>query len=178
MNSIDTILLSKKKLVLQKWFDLLVNTYPIETVRMLKKESNQFANPVGHTFSHALGEIFDEFFQENDLEKMTALLDRIIRIRAVQDFAPSGALAFIFSLKQIAREFLQAEITEGQVNNEDLSEFDERVDGLALLAFDVYARCRENLFEVRIGEIKSRTHRLLQRAELIAEVPPEKPEAE
>ena len=161
--------------MLQKWFDVLVNTYPPETVRMLKKESNQFANPVGHTSLHAMGDILDEFLLENQVEKVSPLLDRIIRIRAVQDFSPSRALAFVFLLKDLARELLGAEIAGGKVSSEDLAEFDARVDGLALAAMDVYSKCRDTLYEVRIKEIKARTNRLLLRAELIAEIPERKP---
>lgn len=162
----------------QSWFDILLGTYPPETVRLLKKETNQFANPVGHTFFHALGEILDEFLRENDLEKMSALLDRIIRIRAVQEFPPSNALAFVFLLKRIAREQLATEIGEARVSPAELADFDERVDGLVLAAMDVYSKCRDTLYEVRIREIKDGTQRLLQRAQLIAEIPPSKPEDE
>ncbi len=176
--NIEKQLLTKKKIFFSKWFDLLVNTYPSETVRLLKKESNQFANPVGNTFSVALGEILDEFLGENSAEKMSSLLDRIIRIRAVQDFSPSSSLAFIFGLKPLAREVLQAELTGGQISQDDLFEFDAKVDGLALFAFDVYTRCRQNLFDVRMREVKDRTHRLLQRAQIIGELPSQEPEDE
>jgi hypothetical protein len=174
--NIEQQLLTKKKIFFSKWFDLLANSYPAETVRLLKKESNQFANPVGHTFSAALGEILDEFLGENSAEKMAPLLDRIIRIRAVQDFSPSSSLAFIFGLKMLAREVLKVELAEGHISQNEILEFDAKVDGLALFAFDVYSRCREQLFDVRIREVKDRTHRLLKRAQIIADVPPEEPQ--
>ncbi len=176
--SIKIQLMPKKKAFLREWLNLLIATYPPETARMLKKEPNQFANPVGHTYSVALGEIFDEFLGDNNRERLSALLDKVLRIRAVQDFTPSGALAFVFSLKYLARDFLKTEIEQGQVSTDELSDFDTKVDGLALLAFDVYARCREQLHEVRVTEIKNRTNRLLQRAQIIADVRPEKPEDE
>ena len=176
--NIEQQLLTKRKIFFSKWFDLLVNSYPAETVRLLKKESNQFANPVGHTFSAALGEILDEFLGENSAEKMSPLLDRIIRIRAVQDFSPSSSLAFIFGLKTLAREILQVELAQGRISQDEILEFDAKVDGLSLFAFDVYARCREQLFDVRIRELKDRTQRLLHRAQIIAEVRPEEPEDE
>jgi hypothetical protein len=175
--SLKDLLLQHKKVVLQTWLDLLFATYPPETVRMFKKESNQFANPVGHTFSTSLAEILDEFLGENNPEKLAPLLDRIIRIRAVQEFSASRALAFIFSLKRIAVEIQ----TKGGANpraQDEMAAFEEEVDELALLAFDVYVRCRENLFDVRMREVKDRTYRLLQRAEIIADVPPQKPDEE
>ncbi len=176
--SIEERLLEKKKIFLQEWFDLLAASYPLETVRLLKKETNQFANPVGHTFSAAMGEILDEFLGENSAEAMGPLLDRIIRIRAIQNFSPSSSLAFIFGIKTLARQLLEAELATGEVSREEISDFNEKVDGLALFAFDVYMGCRENLFEVRMTEVKNRTQRLLKRAQIIAEIPPEEPEGE
>jgi hypothetical protein len=166
---IEQYLLSHKKDLARQWFDLLAASYPLETVRLLKKETNQFANPVGHTFHTAIDEILDEFLGQNNAKALWPLFDKIIRIRAVQDFSPSSSLAFIFDFKRIARGVLEKEIAAGAVNGEELSGFDLKVDGLAMLAFDVYTRCRQDLFEVRMNELKNRTNRLLKRAEIIAE---------
>jgi hypothetical protein len=163
---IEQRLVQNKKRLLRQWFDMLAGTYPLETVRLLKKETNQFANPVGQTFLVAIGEIIDEFFAQNSAEAMAPLLDKVIRIRAIQDFSPSSSLSFIFGLKTIARVVLEEDLAAGVVSREELSDFDRKVDGLALCAFDVYMRCRENLFEVRMTEVKNRTHRLLKRAEI------------
>ncbi len=167
--AIEQHLLKHKKKLARQWFDLLAASYPLETVRLLKKETSQFANPVGHTFLAAIDEILDEFLGRNDMQTLRPMLDRVIRIRAIQDFSPSSALAFIFDLKKIARRELEEETAAGAVSREDLSGFDLKVDGLAMLAFDVYMSCREDLFEVRMNELKNRTNRLLKRAGMIAE---------
>ena len=70
-------------------------------------------------------EIFDEFLGENSAEAMGPLLDKVIRIRAVQDFSPSSSLAFIFDLKKIARGVLEEEMAAGEVSREELSDFDQ-----------------------------------------------------
>jgi hypothetical protein len=176
--TIERFLLPRKKKFVQEWFNHLVGSYPPETARLLKKETNQFANPVGYTAQQAMGEIFDEFFGQNRPEKISPLLDKILRIRAVQDFMPSGAIQFVFQLKKIARQILQAEIVEGGVTPGDMFEFDDKVDVLALAAMDVYVGCRENLYRVRVEEIKNRTSRLLHRAGIIADVRSQKPEDE
>jgi len=162
-------LVQNKKRLVRQWFDMLAKSYPLETVRLLKKETNQFANPVGHTFLVAIDEILDEFLGQNSAEAMAPLLDKVLRIRAIQDFSPSSSVAFIFGLKTIAREVIEKDLAAGAVSREELSGFDRKVDALALCAFDVYMRCRENLFEIRMTEVKNRTHRLLKRAEIIAE---------
>jgi len=171
---VESFLSQRKKTLQQDWFDLLVRSYPQEIQRTLAKESNQFANPVGHIFRTATVEILDEFLGGNDAEKQALLLDRIVRVRAVQDYPPSEALAFVFMLKKIARGLLEAELAEGRIAWGEVAEFEEKVDGLALLAFDVYMRCRENLAEIRVNEVKNRTSRLLQRAGITADVPSRK----
>jgi hypothetical protein len=88
-------------------------------------------------------------------------------VRAVQRFSPSEALSFVFGLKPIVEEALEEELAEGEAGTEDLREFERKVQGLGLLAFDVYVRCRENLYEIKVEEIKSNTRRLLERAQLI-----------
>ena len=159
--SIEAHLSKHKKSLAGQWFDLLAGSYPLETVRLLKKETDQFANPVGHTFAAAIEAIIEEFLGENRPEVMRPLLDRIIGIRAVQEFSPSSALAFIFDFKEIARGAIEEERAAGSVSVEELSGFDRKVDGLTLLAFDVYMDRRQKLFDVRMGELKNRTSRLI-----------------
>jgi hypothetical protein len=156
-----------KETIAGKWFDLLAGTYPPETVRLFNTQSDPFANPVGHTFKTAIREIIDEFFGQNRPEALSPLLDKVIRVRAVQSFSPSAALSFVFGLKTIVEQALEEELAEGETTSEELREFEGKVQGLGLLAFDVYSRCREKLYEIKIEEIKSNTRRLLERAQLI-----------
>jgi hypothetical protein len=167
--AIEKYLLKRKKELARRWFDLLAAGYPLETARLLKRETNQFANPVGQTFVAAVGEILDEFLGDNNVQALAPVLDRVLRIRAIQDFSPSSSLAFIFDLKKIARREIGEEIASGLVSREELSDFDLKVDGLAMLGFDVYVRCRQDLFEVRIKELRNRTNRLLKKAGILAE---------
>jgi len=176
--SLYSLLSQHRNTIIKQWVNSVVETYAPETARLLKKESNQFANPVGHTILHGLQAVYDEFLHGIDCEKLAPHLDRIIRIRAVQDFSPAQAISFVFFLKQIVRDELQQDIRENRISSSELTAFDARVDELALLAFNIYARCRETLFEVRLNEFKNRTNRLLQRANLLAEIPECKPGSE
>ena len=168
---LENFLLENEKKVLRRWLDGILESYPPQTATMLRKETNQFANPVGHAILTGMEGLLGEMLRKANPENMTLYLDKIIRIRAVQDFSPSQAVAFVFSLKEIAREAAADELRENRISWDDVLEFEARVDRLALLAFNVYMQCREKLFEVRVGEIKNRTHRLLMRANLIAELP-------
>lgn len=165
--AIEQYLLKHQEEISRKWFDLLTSNYSPESARLFKKESDQFANPVGQTFLAAVDQILGEFLGENRAEALTPMLDRIIRVRAVQSFSPSTALGFVFGLKTIAEEVLAEELAEGDVGMADLRGFERKVEGLGLLAFDIYVRCRETLFDIKVAEIKNNTRRLLERAQLI-----------
>jgi hypothetical protein len=174
---LETFLKQQKESILKKWFDQVIGSYSPESSKLFTREKNQFANPVGHTISHAMEGLFDEFFFGSDTEKVSSFLDKIIRIRAIQDFSPSQAVAFIFLLKKVIREEADVAIRENRLTHADLMTFEARIDDLALQAFDIYMACREKLYEVRVGEFKNRTFRLLQRANLLTEISPEqKPE--
>jgi len=168
---LNAYLVKERDTIIKNWFACVVESYAPETATLLKKESNQFANPVGHTVLHGIQAIYDEFLNAVDSEKLSPHLDRIIRIRAVQDFTPAQAVSFVLSLKQIVRNELRRDIHAKEVSSSELTAFETRVDELALLAFNIYVQCRERLFEVRMNELRNRTFRLLQKADLLAEIP-------
>ncbi|GEA16048.1 hypothetical protein E308F_22920 [Moorella sp. E308F] len=162
------ILTQRKSAILQKWYQRILNSYPAETARFLREEQDPFANPVGTTIYHGLEGLYEEILAKMDAGKVRDYLDSIIRIRAVQDFSPSQAVAFIFQLKHVLKEELAGEIQEKGLSLEGL---EARLEELALLAFDIYMQCREQLWEIKVEEIKNRTTRLLQRANLNINLP-------
>ncbi|MFC1678985.1 RsbRD N-terminal domain-containing protein [Elusimicrobiota bacterium] len=157
--TLDDVLRERRDAILSRWFDLVAESYPPETSGFLKREGDRFANPVASTISRGLREIYDEFLGGGDETVLRAALDRAIRIRSVQDFAASSATAFVFQLKDIVAEELGDERSSGEFRD-----FERRVDGLALLAFDVYMGCRDQLHEIRRKEIGRRSSALLERA--------------
>jgi len=165
---LTNLLLQKRSTILQKWFHLILETYPADTQRFLKEQKNRFANPVGSTIFHGIEGLFEELLRGMDCEKLLPFLDNIIRIRAVQDFSPSQAIVFIPLLKKIIREELESEIRENRLL-EELLEFESRIDQLALQAFDIYMRCREKVYEIQAKELRNRSSKLLERINLIHE---------
>jgi len=163
------LLKEKKAAILRKWFDLILETYPADTSSFLKKQKNQFSNPVGHAISEGIEGVFEGLLEEADSVRVTPFLDNIIRVRAVQDFTPAEAIGFIFSLKRAVMESLQREIREQQMYDE-LLRLDSRIDDLARVSFDIYMKCREQVYELKANEVKSMTFRLLQSANLVKEI--------
>jgi hypothetical protein len=78
---------------------------------------------------------FDEFVHGGDIAKITASLENILRIRAVQDMKPSQALAFVLQFKGLIREELKGGKPLNGLSGE-LQAFERKIDDLVLLAFD------------------------------------------
>jgi len=168
---LNDLLGQKRSTILAKWFRLVSDAYPAETSQFLKREKDRFANPVGHAISSALEALYDELVRGMDREKVSVALDGIIRIKAVQDFQPSQAVSFLFQLKSLVRNEIQTELRENQISSEELLAFDSNIDALALLSFDIFVKCREKIYELKANRIKNSTFRLLERANLISEIP-------
>jgi len=165
------ILLSKKALVLNRWFDVILEAYPSETSRFIRTQSDRFANPVGHSIQKGLEGLFDTLLDERKSGHLSGFLDDILRIRALQEPVPSRAMSFIFDLKAVLRASLEDELKndEGRLAHE-LAVLDRAVDEQALLGFDVYMQCREKVSELKSQEIRRNTYRLLQQARLVTDL--------
>jgi len=172
--NLKNLLSEEKKPILERWFDLIVETYPPETVQFLKSQKDRFSNPVGSTIYQGLEDIFDQILQEFESEKISTYLDNVIRIRAVQDFTASQALIFIFQLKKVIREKLKDKIREKGLSDE-LLVLESAIDDLALLSFDIFMKCREQVYELKANEVKRMTFSLLKKAKLILDIDEQDP---
>ena len=148
------LLLQNQKAILERWLHLILETYPAETSALLKKEKDQFMNPVGSTISREIETLFEELLQGLNSDRLSASLSPILKIRSVQDFSPSQATGFIFLLKKAIQEVLERRIEERQILVEWLK-FQSKIDQLALLAFEIYMNCREKIYEIRVHEAKA-----------------------
>jgi len=150
----------RRSAIVNKWFEGLLGTYPESTTRFLSREKDPFQNPVGNNLREGLSNLFEGLVKSADVASMAPVLDGIVRIRAVQDFAASQALSFPFLLKHIIRAELAADV---QRYSNELSALEFRIDELALLAFDLFVKCREQVYELKVNEIKRRSF-ILERA--------------
>lgn len=166
------LLLEKKSALLERWFDIVLETYPPDSSSFLKNKKRQFANPVGYTISRGLEHLLDELLREGemDAEKLSSLLESIIRIRAIQDLTPTQALAFVFRLKELLKDELGS---EGTARLEEIGALESRIDAIALISFDLYMKCREKIYDLKANEVRNMTFRLLQKAKLVCEIPGE-----
>ncbi|TGE31602.1 RsbRD N-terminal domain-containing protein [Desulfosporosinus sp. Sb-LF] len=164
------LLVDKRSAISKGWFIAIMETYPTDTSGFMQKQQDQFANPVGHTIRQGVEGLLDALLEEKDFNEGMPFLDDIIKVRAVQDFTPSKAMSFIFLLKNVVHVELGKEIRQNQITDL-LFSFESRIDDLALFAFNIYVKCREQIYELKSEELKRMTHLLLKKSNLAYEIP-------
>ncbi|MDL1967720.1 MAG: RsbRD N-terminal domain-containing protein [Deltaproteobacteria bacterium] len=173
--NLDNLLKQNKDAIVKKWLSSAIDTYPADTSIFMKRQKDPFANPVGNTLSVNLGPLFDELLNEMDYETITSHLDPILRVRAVQPILSSSqSIGFIFLLKKAIRGSLKKELLDKDISKE-LLYFESKIDELTLIAFDIYLKCREKVYDIKANEERNRTFRAFERAGLLTEIPADGP---
>ena len=166
---LEDLLSRKKSVILDRWLQLILESYPADASRFLKQEKDRFANPVGYTISQEIEVLYEQLLHGMDSDKLATCLDNMIRIRSVQDFSPSQTIAFTFLLKKAIREELASHIAERQ-GFEELLRFESRIDRVVLLALDIYMKCREKVHQIRVNEVKNEKESALKLLERMSPI--------
>jgi hypothetical protein len=149
--SLGELVAEHRGAVLADWLERIVRTYPPETARFLRETGDPFGNPVGAALREELGTLLDGVLGWADDARLQSALDRIVRVRAVQEMAPSAAVGFVLELKPILEQLLRDRGVEGR---DEPASLHRQVDRVVLAAFDVYSSCREQVFEIRVRSIR------------------------
>ncbi len=155
----------RRKKILKSWYQSVLDTYPAQAAAFLRKNRDRFENPVGQRIVEGIEGLLTELVEDFEGERVKYFIDRIVRIRAVQDFSPSVAVSFVLSLKKAIRENLARDLTGELV--EEYFELESRIDEMSMYAFDVYMACRERLYHLKVEEWKKRLFMLLRRANMV-----------
>jgi hypothetical protein len=148
------LLAERQAAVCGRWLDSILAEYGEKTASLWRRERDPFANPIGHALATGLPELFRAVAGEGDpTAGAAAALEAIVRIRSVQDLAPSRAVGFVYMLRDAIRDELAAELTDG-AHAADRAAVEGRIERLALRAFDTYVRLREQVFRLRQEELK------------------------
>jgi hypothetical protein len=131
--------------ILDAWFEKTIQIYPEQTRKSVSRGLEQFRNPVGFTVRESLARLLEELAGEMDAVRASEALEKLIHLRAVQDCTPAEAVCFVFLLRQIMGEL---------GGGDQFPDFERRLDELALMAFDQYVKCREDLALIRINEAR------------------------
>ncbi len=168
---ISELLRKKKRAILTGWFDRVAGSYPPETADFLRRQKDDFANPVGSTVKKELERIFNSLLAGDVAsDEVGGFVDRIVRVRAVQDFTASQAVGFILELKQVLRAELGQEIEKHSLAGE-LAGLEQQIDRLCLLAFDIYMGCREQVYNIKTNEMRNLYAQVLKRSGVFYEIP-------
>lgn len=168
--SLEKRLAERRDDLVEKWITRIYGTYPPETQKVWRANKDRFGNPVGCAITETAGALYDHLLAWDDAEAIKASMERLVRVRAVQDFSPSQAVGFVFVFKKLLREeFLETLDAEGRLP--ELLAMEARVDNLALMAFDLYNSAREQVFRMRVDEVKRAQSNLLKRAGMIVDAP-------
>jgi len=162
---------NKKTQILNLWLQRLCDSYPDEGSRFFRQKKSEFSNPVGHNFRVGLENIYDQLLQDKATENLRQYVDDIVRIRAVQGIQPSEAAGYPLELMPIVRRVLKKELKEDPDLIEELFYFQEKLNDLTALSLDMYVECREYLWSKKASFMREHTHKLLEKADLIKEVP-------
>jgi len=135
--------MSTEEELLEKWFARTIESYSGETLRFLTSEKDQFRNPVGFTLRENLAVLLQEILATMDAARVNSALQAIIRLRAVQNLTVAQGVGFVFLLRPLVDESATG-LESALINT--------RIDHLALIAFEEYMRCREQLSEIRLNE--------------------------
>ena len=176
---ISEIIQRQKDYLLKSLWNLVIEIFPAESHTFLDGKKDRFQNPLGSNIDSSLTKLVnllgnensdDGFKSHSDQEKQTdaLALDSIIRIMAVQDIPPSKGLSFLFQIKPILQEMVAEEgknLTdkEKQTLKQELQSLDNKIDQLALKAFDQFCLCRQKIYKIQISEIKKRSYKLWER---------------
>ena len=155
----EPLLTHKRATLTQRWTDAVLNTYPADSARFMRRQKDAFANPGGHLVRQCIEALVDALEQGVEVAKVDAALEGLLKLRTLQDFTPAQAVQFVFIAKTILREELSL-----PAGDPSWERWDTRIDALALVAFDVYMRCREKVYEVRYNQLKKLNHVMLERA--------------
>lgn len=157
---LQQFLAEEKGEILPRWISAVLDSYPADAARIFKREQDRFANPVGRCADEALTRLYDLLFASGatpDFDQVGPVLEEFVKIRAVQDFSPSAAVAFVFALKKIVRAACDAKDAP-TVTVAEWQDLEELLDRVAGMVFDLYMACRERLYQTRIQEIRSKNH--------------------
>ena len=154
------LLLKNQDAIIGRWLDHALATYAADASAVFKRQKDPFANPIGHGLRVGTRNIFEALLRgmdlgKMDLEKIHQDLYEMVKIRAVQQFSASEAVGFVFHLKEAVRAELAEAVKDPRFCRE-WAKLESQIDQIALAAFDLFVQCREQVYELRVNEVKRR----------------------
>lgn len=165
MSSLKSLLARKREAVTERWLSQILPGDPKKSpFPQVRRQKDPFANPMVHKLTVGTRAVVDALLAGAQPAEVQGPLEEMVKLRSIQDQTPAQAVSFIFELKDAISDELKNQLKD-DVPAAELIELFGRIDQLALLAFDIYMRCRERICEIRVNEAKRHVSGLLRRAE-------------
>ena len=125
------LLRKRKDILLNRWFQLILDAYEEETSSFLKSQRDRFANPVGFALREATEEIYQSLIENRNIDRRP--LEYAMKIMAVQEGNSLSGTRFIHLLKDIVLYALG-----DSVSGIDFADFGSRIDEIATIAAEMF----------------------------------------
>ena len=148
----------RKSAVVEAWRERIFDGFPHDAVGFLRGEGDPFRNPLGHRIRVATERTVDVLVGDVAAQDAPGVIDGFVRARALQGHGASTTLRFVFDLKSAVRGVMGSDLTAAEA-----LDIDDGIDALALVAFDVFTRCRDEVHDIRMRAERRRVATLIQR---------------
>lgn len=155
-----------KEKILSQWLADFLRHHSIDAIGVSRTVNDRFLNPVGHVIKNANIHLYDAILGNDiDAKEISSHMQELMRVQAVQQLSPAQALAPFTALKQHIYTLTEHSLKDKTLFKQYL-EIINRIDTLMLMAFDIYVQDKENLFQIRVKELKSAQSQILRFAQL------------
>lgn len=152
-----SLLATRRAAIVALWQERTLQGYGGGASGFMLQERDRFRNPAGHIIRQSLPALYDALVAGEAAASAERALDDIMRMRAVQDFSAAQSVSFIFVLKDIMRDEARREGCRG-ADLSGLGAFERRIDEMAILAFNLFMKCRERIRNIKARELSRRTY--------------------
>ncbi len=153
--TLKDLLAGKRTIILERWLDRILEDYPQETQTIFCENTSPYSNPIGFTLRKGMEEIIDQILQPLSVEEARAILEPVMKVRAVENLPLSRRVDFILPLREILFEIVREEKGKDLLGREWL-DLNARISWLALLGMNLFSECREKVNRLRIKEWEKR----------------------
>ena len=149
--TLTELLAEKKTIILERWLDRILEDYPPDTQSFFRENKSPYSNPIGFTLRKGMEGIIDQILRPLSVEEARAILEPVMKVRAVENLPPSGRVDFILPLREIVSEIVREEKRKDLLGQEWL-DLNSRISRCALLGMNLYSECREKVNQLRMKE--------------------------
>ena len=153
--TLKDLLAEKKAIILQRWFERILEDYPPETQAFFRENQSLYSNPIGFTLRRGMEGIIDRILLPATVEGARAILEPVMKVRAVENLPPSQGGKFILPLREVISEIVSEARKQDPLGQEWL-DLNSQITQLALLGMNLYSECREKVDQLRIRERERR----------------------